>query len=980
MENNTFLEKLRSKAKALITPKSKRYFTITYHVVWNLLLLFIILAVLGTAFAGGVGAGYFASLVKDEPIRPKEELSKDLYNYEETSSIYFANNVYLGKLRTDLEREEITLDQMSEHLIHAVIATEDEYFYEHNGVVPKAILRAIFQEMTNSAVQTGGSTLTQQLIKNQILSNEVSFERKAKEILLALRVENFFEKEEILEAYLNVSTFGRNSSGNNIAGVQAAAQGIFGVDAKDLSLPQAAFIAGLPQSPFGYTPFTNKGKLKDKKYLQPGLNRMKTVLSRMRDSGYITEKEYTKAVNYDITKDFIPPKPRTHEQYPWLTFEVEKRAKEILMKHLAKKDGYEESDLEKDEALREQYYALADRNLRQNGYKIHTTIDKKIYDKMQAVKNEFSLYGRDKDTVVVNPETKEKEVIKEPVEVGAMLIENKTGRIISFVGGRDHDREETNHATSSVRPNGSTMKPLLVYAPAIELGQLAPGSLLADVPMKLPGWGAKGAPANYSKSYSGLTTARNALAKSINVPAAKIYADIQGYHPTSFLEKMGFTSLTEADHSNAAMSIGAMSKGVTVEENVNAFATFANGGKFVDAYMIEKIETNDGEVIYEHKSEAVDVFTPQTAYLMIDMMRDVINGGTASSLRSRLKFSSDFAGKTGTGADFQDAWFVASNPNVTFGTWIGYDTPKPLDRDYKGLNYSKRNIYLWANLMNAAYDINPKLIDPSSRFEMPGGIVRRSYCAIGGMPADECQKAGLYISDLFPAKFAPKQIDGSFSSGTYVVVKDKRYVALPSTPAEFTEKGFMIDSNFFKQLGGGYINDVSLLFKKNKSFENLLTADDVLKDNGKVPSAPSIVSKGNSITWNPHPEGDVVGYRIYKDGVKVGSIKASEPLSFTVGNGTYVVKAVDIAGKESPASNKIIIGPAKPDPTKTPGGNNPSKDPKPNDPKPTDPKPTDPKPDPKPTDPKPTDPKPTEPPTDPVPPEPSEGTNNKNIS
>lgn len=162
-----------------------------------------------------------AALVNNEPVRSKDDLKKDIYNYEETSEVYFADKVYLGKLKSDLDREEVSIDKVSDHLKNAVIATEDEYFYEHNGVVPKAILRAVYQEFTNASVQSGGSTLTQQLIKNQVLTNEVSFERKAKEILLALRVEKFFEKEEILETYLNVSTLGRNSSGQNIAGVQS---------------------------------------------------------------------------------------------------------------------------------------------------------------------------------------------------------------------------------------------------------------------------------------------------------------------------------------------------------------------------------------------------------------------------------------------------------------------------------------------------------------------------------------------------------------------------------------------------------------------------------------------------------------------------------------------------------------------------------------------------------------------------------------
>ncbi|MDQ0221097.1 penicillin-binding protein [Peribacillus cavernae] len=902
---NQLLSKWRKFTEFLQNKKTRRYSRITYGVVWNLLLLFIIIAVLGFSFAGGVGAGYFASMVKDEPVRTKSELKKDIYNYEETSEIYFANQVYLGKLKTDLEREEITLDKVSKHLANAVIATEDEYFYEHDGVVPKAIMRAIFQEFTNSAVQSGGSTLTQQLIKNQVLTNEVSFERKAKEILLALRVEKFFEKDEILQTYLNVSTFGRNSSGDNIAGVQAASEGIFGKDAKDLNLSQSAFIAGLPQSPFGYTPFTQQGKLK--KNVEPGLNRMKIVLKRMRDGNYISEKEYQDALKYNLKKDFIPKKESQIKNYPWVTYEIKKRSIDILAKIIAKEDGYDESDLKKDKDLREQYLSLADRNLHQNGYKIYSTIDKKMYDQMQKVAKNYQYYGNARSEQVIDPETKKVRTVLEPVETGAVLIENKSGKIISFVGGRDHEREATNHATHALRPNGSTMKPLLVYGPGIELGKLAPGSVKANVPVRMDSSSANPYPSNYGGGYTGLTTARVALAKSYNVPAALFYADIRNQQPIKYLEKMGFTSLQPADYNSIALSLGGMTDGVTVEENVNAYATFANKGKFVDAYMIDKIETKDGKAIYQHKAKPVNVFTPQTSYLTVDMMRDVISSGTASSLRGSLAFSADWAGKTGTTQDFQDAWFVAANPNVTFGTWIGYDTPKSLEQNYKGVPYSKRNINLWAQLMNAAYKVQPELVAPKKRFEMPGGIVRRSFCAVSGLlPSESCSKAGMVQTDLYVAKFVPGKMDNSFAgSGKYVQAGGKRYVALPSTPGEFTSTGVSVSPDTLESIGGKYIIDPSALSPDTKSGGSAVSANARLSDNGKVPNPPSVWKQGNTIAWGKHPEGDVIGFRVYSNGKRVRSIKAGENLAFGGRGGSYYVTAVDIAGKESSPSNSV---------------------------------------------------------------------------
>jgi len=904
-----FLSSLQSFFTNKKTVKSAR---ITYNVVWNLLLLFIIIMVIGAGFAGGAAAGYFASLVKDEPLRSYEQMEKDIYNYEETSNLYFDNDVYLGKLRTDLYREEVELEDISQYLIDAVVATEDEYFYEHDGVVPKAIFRALFQEVTNSATQSGGSTLTQQLIKNQILTNEVSFERKAKEILLALRLERFFEKEEILEAYLNVATLGRDASGNNIAGVKAAAQGIFGVEVDKLTLPQAAFIAGLPQSPFGYTPFSSdQGKLKEN--LEPGLTRMKTVLSRMHTGGYITSEEYNKAIEYDITKDFIKNADDGHtiDEYPWLTFEIEKRAKNVLAYILAEKDGYEKADLDADEDLKGEYLTLADRDLRQNGYNVHTTINKDIYDKMQKVAQNFELYGNDKPEEITDPETGEKVTIKEPVELGAILIENKSGKIISFVGGRDFKREQLNHATDAKRQNGSTMKPLLVFAPAMELGTLQPGSVLPNVQVYLNGPG-KPWPHNYDRSYSGLTSARYALTRSYNVPTVIAYKNIVNQRPTTFLEKMGFTSLSEDDHVNLSASIGSIS-GVTVEENVNAYATFANGGKFVDAYLIDKIVDKDGNTIFEHKAEEVDVFSPQTAYLTIDMMRDVINQGTATSMHNRLKFSSDWAGKTGTGHNYYDSWFVATNPNVTFGVWNGYDTQKPLDLTYKGVSYGARNIYLWADLMNAAYDVDSKLVDPEERFEMPGGIVRRSYCGASGLlPSKACSDAGLVQTDYYNAKYVPTKVDDTVASSRYVRVGDKRYFALDSTPNEFVESGgATIDPSYMESIIGHKISNPSQLIPNRGAWSNVLVANARLSDNGNTPAAPSVGGSGSTITWKKHPENDVIGYRIYNNGKKVKTVKAGENLSYKGGNGSFHVTAVDIAGKESAPSNVVKIGEEK---------------------------------------------------------------------
>lgn len=884
---------------------------ITGGVIWNLALLFTISLTATVIFIGAAGAGYFASLVKDEPLRTKAEMREQIFNYEETSEIYFADNIYIGKLRTDLDRRETSLTSVSPMVVNAVLATEDEYFREHKGIVPKAVLRGLLQDVTNSATQTGGSTLTQQLIKNQILTNEVSYERKAKEILLALRVEKFMSKEEILEAYLNIIPYGRNASGRNIAGIVTAAEGIFGVKASELTLPQAAYIAGIPQAPYKYTPFTNKGVLKSAEAIQPGIDRMKTVLFRMKEAGYITEAQYEFAVNYDITQDFSEPEDRPEDKYPWLTTELETRAKIIIAELLAEEDGIDPQRLQEESNLYDKYIILADRDVRSKGYRIYSTINKEMYDGMQEAAQNFQYYGHTYTKKEVDSETGEEKEVQVPVQVGSIMIENTTGKILSFVGGRDHKLEALNHATGAYRSNGSTMKPLLAYGPALEYGIIGAGSPVVDV--KFTRSYDNYSPSNYIESQElGLIPAREALASSQNLTALRLYDSILDRRPATFLEKMGFSRLTDVDYTNLSTTIGGITHGATVEENTNAYTTFANGGNFVDAYMIEKIEDLDGNIIYEHKVQPVEVFSPETAYLMTDMLRDVLTDGTATRAKSLLKFSSDFAAKTGTTQDYKDVWLVGYNPNISLGVWLGYDQPRSLYA-FNNTYYqpSTRVNMLWATLMNKMYEMNPKLVGTKDSFKQPENVVSASFCGISGLaPSGTCSAAGLVRTDLFnKLVFLPTERDDSFISSTSVVVGDRNYAALPSTPAEFVErKGYGLNKAFMDRMLGRLGGNASKLLPYSSN--NSVVAGATFKADNLPPGAVVTVLEGNMLTWSKSPSNDVIGYRVYRISDEgrtlVSTLKTYEGRRIPITVGTrYVVVAVDITGLESGYSNEV---------------------------------------------------------------------------
>ncbi|WP_414973817.1 transglycosylase domain-containing protein [Kurthia zopfii] len=747
------LESWEQKIQAFSDKPFMKYFRISTSAIWNLFVLFLTIALIAIIFLGSLGAGYFAYLVKDEKLASKQEMRDNIFNYDETSQLYFADNKKLGKMRTDLERTETDLKKVSPKVVDAVIATEDEYFYEHDGIVPKAVFRGLLQDVSNSATQTGGSTLTQQLIKNQVLTNEVSYERKAKGLLLAMRLEHFMTKDEILEAYLNIIPYGRNSSGRNIAGVETASNGIFDKSASELNLPQAAFIAGIPQSPYAYTPFTQSGQLKDKKALKLGVNRMKTVLFRMHETESITDAQYKKALKYDITKDFRKREKQATEKYPYVTYEIEDQAKKIMAKIIAKKDGIDTKRLDKESKLQEKYMILADRELRSKGYEIHSTINKELYDAMEKVKDSFPYYGATYNKTVTDPETGETKTVADPVQVGGAVIENETGRLLSFIGGRDFNLENLNHATQAKRSNGSTMKPLLVYAPAIEYGKIGAGSPVADVKLNHGGW----EPSNFDvNEQRGIVSARAALTDSLNLPAIRLYAQIMGNRPATFLDQMGFSHLDADDYTNYSTSIGALKYGVTVEENTNAFSTFANGGDFVDAYAIEKIVDRNGKVIYKHKSKKKKVFSEETSYIITDMMRDVLKSGTGARAKAGLKFSADFAGKTGTSQEYRDVWLVGYNPKITLGVWMGYDQPKTLDQ-YNGAYFqpSTRINMFWAQVMNSIYDANPKLATAEGKsFTRPANVVSRSICADSGASSG----CGKKITDLFNGSIFPPTV------------------------------------------------------------------------------------------------------------------------------------------------------------------------------------------------------------------------------
>lgn len=756
-------------------------FNIAYSVLKNIFVIAILFLMLLGIFGGGIGLGYFASLTSNEEPLTQEQMSDAIGNLNLISSFHYSDGTKISDVNSDELRIVKPLSEISQYVIDGIISTEDSSFYEHNGIVPKALLRAILQEAVSSGSgATGGSTLTQQLIKQQILTSEVTFKRKANEILYALRLEKHFTKDQILEAYLNVSSFGRNHNGLNIAGIEEAAQGVFGVAAKDLTLPQAAYLVGMPQNPIVYTPYTNQATLKED--TSAGIERMKFVLFSMYRENKITKEQYEEALAYDITKDFLPPKEISSDRQSYLYQAVNREAIKVLITKAAQKNKLTYDEVRNDSELYSKYYDEASRELSSSGYKITSTIDQKVYDAMQkAIASYGNQIGPTYNTQYVDQNTGETKTQTEPAQNGAVMIENKTGRILGFVAGRDFESNQVDHAFTTHRSPGSTIKPILVYAPAIENNLIYPASIVPDTKVSiLQGNGTYWQPTNYGNTITNqFLTVRYALFRSFNNPVIKIYQTMlqKGINAGEYLKKMGIKGITEDEYQNIALSIGGTRTGPTVLEQTSAFSTLANGGEHHDAYLIEKIEDSRGNVVYQHEDKKERVFSDATAYLTTNMLQDIANSTQFYNMKGNMGFSSDLAGKTGTSENEIDNWFVAYTPTVTLGSWIGYDNF--YNARYAitaGDGYGEpttRSQRQWTYLMKAAYEANPELIGKETTFKQPDSVYRDSVVSTTGTKAGtfKAENGGTYsisggmTTDWFKKDFPPMNPFYNFAIG-----------------------------------------------------------------------------------------------------------------------------------------------------------------------------------------------------------------------
>lgn len=684
----------------------------------------VVLGFLIAIFGGGVGVGFVVSLFDKVEVPKTKELVEKVSEVSRISTITYSDGSLVSEVNSDLLRIPVTSEEVSDYLKQAVIATEDETFETHNGVVPKAVLRAALGSIGLGS-SSGGSTLTQQLIKQQLVGDAPTFTRKANEIISALALERNMTKNEILTIYLNVSPFGRNNQGKNIAGVEAAARGIFGKTAKELSVPQAAYIAGLPQSPIVYSPYVSDGTRKSDDDMIYGIERYQDVLYNMYRASFLTKEEYEAYKDYDIKQDFIAPAPITSDTKDYLYYEVMEEAQQVMFDYLVKRDAVSENDLKNDD-IKSSYEEMATQELSQGGYIIKSTVDKGIYSAMQSV---VANYG----SVLDNG--------NEYVETGSVLIDNSTGAILGFIGGRNFATNQNNHAFDTQRSPASTIKPLLAYGIAIDQGLLGSASILSNYPTNF----SSGQPIMYGSSKgTGMMNLQTAIDMSVNIPAFWTYKMIQnaGVNAKDYMEKMNY-HIPMYDIESVPLGGGVE---ISVLTNTNAYQTLANGGVYNKHYIVESITASDGTVVYQHEAAPVQVYSKATASIMNMLLRQVINSGYTSTFKSRLSSlnpqaaTSDFVGKTGTSNEVNDVWLMLSTPKVTLGTWVGNDDNSEM---YVWTGYYNNSQYV-AYLVDALYNVKSDMF--SGKFELDNSVISSNVVSSTGQRAGTVQVNGRQVT------------------------------------------------------------------------------------------------------------------------------------------------------------------------------------------------------------------------------------------
>lgn len=724
----------------------------------NIFLALFVFLVIITSSLIGIGIGVFAKIVENAPNLDLISIRPNAY----TSIVYDMNNTEIDRFHGNENREYVKIEEIPKSLQDSIVAVEDERFYQHFGIDIKGIIRATYQtiksKLTGSKRLQGASTITQQLIKNNVTKvTRNSAKTKIQEQYLAINYEKRLKEElgskekakkYILELYLNTIGLGHGYNG-----VQSAALGYFNKDAKDLTLAESASISAITNNPSLYSPRSNPENNK---------KRQMRILNKMLDQKFITKEEYDEAINEDIYSKI--PKQTSRKQVEGTVIHsyfvdsiFEQISKDLQSKY--KISVQQANNLIYNGGL--QIYSSLDQNA-QNivdktylnnelfpnvPYKIDVTYivstqnlktkkqEHTEYKQFVKTKEEGEKFINEKRAELEANLAEDEIIIAErdnfsvQPQSSMVIIDYKKGLVRAISGGRDEKivNRGFNRAVDAVRQPGSVFKVLAAFAPGIDMGVLTPATVIDDVPFTKGNY----SPSNWYSGYRGLSTVREAIKDSMNIIAVKALDKVGVQAAYNYLLNLGFTTLENDTH--LATALGGLTKGVTQLEVTAAYGTIANGGKYLEPKFYTKVLDNNGEILLDTEDrEPVQVLKETSSFLLTDMMKDVITSGTGT----KAKFKSTkmpVAGKTGTTQDTKDLTFVGYTPYYVAGIWTGYDRyDKLVPNMRKILKNESYHLNIWRTIMEELHK-DLKVVE----FEKPSGIETEKICIDSGRPVTD---------------------------------------------------------------------------------------------------------------------------------------------------------------------------------------------------------------------------------------------------
>ncbi len=593
-----------------------------------------------------------------------------------------------GKLVHEFYKENrsiVPLRQIPHAMIDAILAIEDRRFYSHWGIDPMRVAGALVNDVLAGRPEQGGSTITQQLARNLFLTHEKSIARKVKEAILAIRIEQTYTKDEILEMYFNQIYFGEGAYG-----LDAAAKVFFGKQVQDMTLPECALLAGLPRNPRDYSPRREPDR---------ALRRRNLVLASMLQTKVINRAQYETACEapLGVTKTRVDTKSAPYFM-------------EMVRQYLDERYGSNQ--------------------IYEGGLRVYTTLDidlqvaaEESLERRLTALEARNQYKRTRATLAAKPvpQTPKERSQTEYLQGAVVSLDPTNGQIRALIGGRDFNESNFNRAVQASRQPGSAFKPF-IYAAAIDNG-FSPTDVILDTPVSFRGGnGQEWAPQNYDKKFRGPVTLRAALAHSVNVPAAKLLQKLGTNVVTDYAKRMGIRSRLLPD-----LSLALGTSEVNLLELTSSYGVFANQGIRVAPVYVLRVEDKNGKVLEQARPSAEEALSPETALTMTSMLSSVIENGTAASARA-LGLTVPAAGKTGTTDDYSDAWFVGYVPGLVTGVWVGFDRKQKIG---PGMTGAAAALPIWVDVIESA----TKGKAPQD-FPVPSGVVSVLICAQTGLLAN----------------------------------------------------------------------------------------------------------------------------------------------------------------------------------------------------------------------------------------------------